>query len=115
MNHPCLNVLCVNYLKHACASVTHCCVCVCVCVYVCVCMHAQLRKWQQHMQEQLKASQLEELLLQQEEQQRQLEKMNGSKDSTKGKQTNSKYNFNNSSSDAKYLNLFKTCRTQMFF
>lgn len=36
------------------------------------------------MQEQLKASQLEELLLQQEEQQRQLEKINGCKDSTKG-------------------------------
>lgn len=54
------------------------------------------------MQEQLKASQLEELLLQQEEQQRQLEKINGSKDSTKGKkkQPNSKYNLNNSNSDA---------------
>lgn len=37
------------------------------------------------MQEQLKASQLEELLLQQEEQKRQLEKINGSKDSSKGK------------------------------
>lgn len=51
-------------------------------------MFVQLRKWQQHMQEQLKASQLEELLLQQEEQQRQLVKMNGSKDSTKGKNMN---------------------------
>lgn len=37
------------------------------------------------MQEQLKASQLEELLLQQEEQQRQLEKMNGFKTSKNGK------------------------------
>ncbi|KAF7645633.1 hypothetical protein LDENG_00200860, partial [Lucifuga dentata] len=38
----------------------------------------QLRKWQQHMQEQLKAHQLEELLRLQEEQQRLLEIMNGS-------------------------------------
>lgn len=55
------------------------------------------------MQEQLKASQLEELLLQQVEQQRQLEKINGSKDSTKGKKKkkkNSKYDLNNSNSDA---------------
>lgn len=54
------------------------------------------------MQEQLKASQLEELLLQQVEQQRQLEKINGSKDSPKGKKktpTNSEYDLNNSNSD----------------
>ncbi|XP_023145604.2 centromere protein J isoform X1 [Amphiprion ocellaris] len=38
----------------------------------------QLRKWQQHMQEQLKAHQLEELLHLQEEQQRLLGIMNGS-------------------------------------
>ncbi|XP_037646357.1 centromere protein J isoform X2 [Sebastes umbrosus] len=38
----------------------------------------QLRKWQQHMQEQLKAHQLEELLRLQEEQQRLLGMMNGS-------------------------------------
>ncbi|XP_040004086.1 centromere protein J isoform X2 [Xiphias gladius] len=38
----------------------------------------QLRKWQQHMQEQLKAHQLEELLCLQEEQQRLLGMMNGS-------------------------------------
>uniref|UniRef100_A0A3B4Z645 Centromere protein J n=1 Tax=Stegastes partitus TaxID=144197 RepID=A0A3B4Z645_9TELE len=38
----------------------------------------QLRKWQQHMQEQLKAHQLEELLRLQEEQQRLLGIMNGS-------------------------------------
>ncbi|XP_034742351.1 centromere protein J isoform X2 [Etheostoma cragini] len=37
----------------------------------------QLRKWQQHMQEQLKASQLEELLSLQQEQQRLLGMMNG--------------------------------------
>lgn len=49
------------------------------------------------MQEQLKASQLEELLLQQEEQQRQLVKMNGSKDSTKGK-------------NIYFFVLLKTCR-----
>ncbi|TMS06707.1 Centromere protein J [Larimichthys crocea] len=42
----------------------------------------QLRKWQQHMQEQLKAHQLEELLRLQEEQQRLLGMMNGSQDST---------------------------------
>ncbi|XP_058476061.1 centromere protein J isoform X2 [Solea solea] len=42
----------------------------------------QLRKWQQHMQEQLKAHQLEELLLLQEEQQRLLGMMNGSEDCT---------------------------------
>ncbi|XP_060944793.1 centromere protein J [Limanda limanda] len=38
----------------------------------------ELRKWQQHMQEQLKAHQLEELLRLQEEQQRLLGMMNGS-------------------------------------
>ncbi|XP_034417296.1 centromere protein J-like isoform X2 [Cyclopterus lumpus] len=38
----------------------------------------QLRKWQQHMQEQLKAHQLEELLRLQEEQQKLLGMMNGS-------------------------------------
>ncbi|XP_068428380.1 centromere protein J [Clinocottus analis] len=38
----------------------------------------QLRKWQQHMQEQLKAHQLEELLRLQDEQQRLLGMMNGS-------------------------------------
>uniref|UniRef100_UPI0037E81251 centromere protein J n=1 Tax=Semicossyphus pulcher TaxID=241346 RepID=UPI0037E81251 len=42
----------------------------------------QLRKWQQHMQEQLKAHQLEELLRLQEEQQRLLGMMNGSQDCT---------------------------------
>ncbi|XP_074550957.1 centrosomal P4.1-associated protein [Halichoeres trimaculatus] len=42
----------------------------------------QLRKWQQHMQEQLKAHQLEELLRLQEEQQRLLGLMNGSQDCT---------------------------------
>lgn len=45
----------------------------------------QLRKWQQHMQERLKASQLEELLRLQEEQQRLLGMMNGSQDGTKGR------------------------------
>ncbi|XP_070770408.1 centromere protein J [Enoplosus armatus] len=44
----------------------------------------QLRKWQQHMQEQLKAHQLEELLQLQEEQQRLLGMMNGSEDCTGG-------------------------------
>ncbi|KAM6978584.1 LOW QUALITY PROTEIN: centrosomal P4.1-associated protein-like [Tautogolabrus adspersus] len=44
----------------------------------------QLRKWQQHMQEQLKAHQLEELLRLQEEQQRLLGVMNGSQDCTEG-------------------------------
>ncbi|XP_041857083.1 centromere protein J isoform X2 [Melanotaenia boesemani] len=43
----------------------------------------QLRKWQQHMQEQLKAHQLEELLSLQEEQQRLLGVVNGSKVSTR--------------------------------
>ena len=42
------------------------------------CVFSQLRKWQQHMQEQLKAHQLEELLRLQEEQQRLLGMMNGS-------------------------------------
>uniref|UniRef100_A0A3Q1F8G8 Centromere protein J n=1 Tax=Acanthochromis polyacanthus TaxID=80966 RepID=A0A3Q1F8G8_9TELE len=42
----------------------------------------QLRKWQQHMQEQLKAHQLEELLHLQEEQQRLLGIMNGSQHCT---------------------------------
>ncbi|XP_040913226.1 centromere protein J isoform X2 [Toxotes jaculatrix] len=42
----------------------------------------QLRKWQQHMQEQLKAHQLEELLRLQEEQQRLLGTMNGSQHCT---------------------------------
>ncbi|XP_041806721.1 centromere protein J isoform X2 [Chelmon rostratus] len=42
----------------------------------------QLRKWQQHMQEQLKAHQLEELLRLQEEQQRLLGMINGSQDCT---------------------------------
>ncbi|XP_045910595.1 centromere protein J isoform X2 [Micropterus dolomieu] len=42
----------------------------------------QLRKWQQHMQEQLKAHQLEELLRLQKEQQRLLGRMNGSEDCT---------------------------------
>ncbi|XP_031729824.1 centromere protein J [Anarrhichthys ocellatus] len=42
----------------------------------------QLRKWQQHMQEQLKAHQLEELLHLQEEQQRLLGMMNGSQHCT---------------------------------
>ncbi|XP_068590381.1 centromere protein J [Cebidichthys violaceus] len=42
----------------------------------------QLRKWQQHMQEQLKAHQLEELLHLQEEQQRLLGLMNGSQHCT---------------------------------
>ncbi|GAA6219153.1 centromere protein J-like [Lates japonicus] len=44
----------------------------------------QLRKWQQHMQEQLKAHQLEELLRLQEEQQRLLGMMNGSQHCTGG-------------------------------
>ncbi|KAM3607861.1 uncharacterized protein V6R79_015268 [Siganus canaliculatus] len=44
----------------------------------------QLRKWQQHMQEQLKAHQLEELLHLQEEQQRLLGTRNGSQDCTGG-------------------------------
>nr|XP_046259671.1 centromere protein J isoform X2 [Scatophagus argus] len=44
----------------------------------------QLRKWQQHMQEQLKAHQLEELLHLQEEQQRLLGMMNESQDCTGG-------------------------------
>ncbi|XP_044072782.1 centromere protein J isoform X2 [Siniperca chuatsi] len=44
----------------------------------------QLRKWQQHMQEQLKAHQLEELVRLQEEQQRLLGMMNGSEDCTGG-------------------------------
>ncbi|XP_020487662.2 centromere protein J [Labrus bergylta] len=44
----------------------------------------QLRKWQQQMQEQLKAHQLEELLRLQEEQQRLLGIMNGSPDCTEG-------------------------------
>ncbi|KAK9537210.1 hypothetical protein VZT92_004845 [Zoarces viviparus] len=43
----------------------------------------QLRKWQQHMQEQLKAHQLEELLHLQEEQQRLLGMMNGSQHCTR--------------------------------
>ncbi|KAI3356056.1 hypothetical protein L3Q82_017325 [Scortum barcoo] len=42
----------------------------------------QLRKWQQQMQEQLKAHQLEELLRLQEEQQKLLGMMNGSQDCT---------------------------------
>ncbi|XP_051260860.1 centromere protein J isoform X2 [Dicentrarchus labrax] len=42
----------------------------------------QLRKWQQHMQEQLKAHQLEELLRLQEEQQQLLGMINGSQDCT---------------------------------
>ncbi|XP_070832047.1 centromere protein J [Chaetodon trifascialis] len=42
----------------------------------------QLRKWQQHMQEQLKAHQLEELLRLQEEQQRLLGMITGSQDCT---------------------------------
>ncbi|XP_036966294.1 centromere protein J isoform X1 [Acanthopagrus latus] len=44
----------------------------------------QLRQWQQHMQEQLKSHQLEELLRLQEEQQRLLGMMNGSQDCTGG-------------------------------
>ncbi|CAJ1079083.1 centromere protein J [Xyrichtys novacula] len=44
----------------------------------------QLKKWQQHMQEQLKAHQLEELLRLQEEQQRLLGMMNGSQDCSEG-------------------------------
>ncbi|XP_073330060.1 centrosomal P4.1-associated protein [Pagrus major] len=44
----------------------------------------QLRQWQQHMQEQLKAHQLEELLRLQEEQQRLLGMINGSQDCTGG-------------------------------
>uniref|UniRef100_A0A8C3G912 Centromere protein J n=1 Tax=Cyclopterus lumpus TaxID=8103 RepID=A0A8C3G912_CYCLU len=44
----------------------------------------QLRKWQQHMQEQLKAHQLEELLRLQEEQQKLLGMMNGSPHGSEG-------------------------------
>ncbi|XP_042349949.1 centromere protein J isoform X2 [Plectropomus leopardus] len=47
----------------------------------------QLRKWQQHMQEQLKAHQLEELLRLQQEQQRLLGMMNGSQNCTEADDT----------------------------
>lgn len=57
---------------------------VCVmCLFVCVCV--QLKQWQQHMQEQLKAHQLEELLQLQEEQQRLLGMMNPSPQCRRGK------------------------------
>lgn len=52
-------------------------------------MFVQLRQWQQHMQEQLKSHQLEELLRLQEEQQRLLGMMNGSQDCTGGKKKKS--------------------------
>ncbi|TNN03596.1 hypothetical protein fugu_000625 [Takifugu bimaculatus] len=51
----------------------------------------QLRKWQEHMQEQLQAQQLEELLRLQEEQQRLLGKMNGSQDYDAGSTQSEEY------------------------